>query len=251
MKILCLVASDRMRHTWDAAQSFLQELKKSADVQTEIIRLADFKIEPCKGCIICFDKGEQHCPHDDDRDAILEKLEQADGLILAVPNYAFQIPGTLKILLDRMGYIFHRPRFFGRWFSAIVVQGVYGGKDIEKYLNFIGRGLGFNTVTGSIITTREPISEKRAQKNKEALTKHATRYAKALTKKNLPNPGIMELMMFRMSRSGIKESLDSSYRDYSYFEEQGWMSSDFYYPVRLGLFKRLMGRIFDQIKMPG
>jgi hypothetical protein len=57
--------------------------------------------------------------------------------------------------------------------------------------------------------------------------------------------------MFRMSRSGIRRSLDPNFRDYSYFEEKGWFESEYYYPVALGPARKLMGRVFDRMQLPG
>jgi multimeric flavodoxin WrbA len=50
----------------------------------------------------------------------------------------------MKTFLDRLGFVFHRPRFHGKAFTGIVVQGIYGGAKIEKYLASAGGGLGFN-----------------------------------------------------------------------------------------------------------
>ena len=57
----------------------------------------------------------------------------------------------MKVFLDRFGFLFHRPRYFGKTFTSIVAQGVYGGNKIVKYFNFIGKALGFNVVKGSCI----------------------------------------------------------------------------------------------------
>jgi multimeric flavodoxin WrbA len=64
----------------------------------------------------------------------------------------------MKIFLDRLGFVFHRPRFFGKTFTSIVVQGIYGGPKIVEYLDFVGDGLGFNVVKGSCVTSMEPIT---------------------------------------------------------------------------------------------
>ncbi len=38
--------------------------------------------------------------------------------------------------------------FFGKTFTSIVAQGIYGGNKIVKYLDFVGRGLSFNMEKG-------------------------------------------------------------------------------------------------------
>jgi hypothetical protein len=39
--------------------------------------------------------------------------------------------------------------------------------------------------------------------------------------------------------------LDEGYRDYTYYAEQGWFESDYYYPTRLGPLKQGAGKLFD------
>jgi hypothetical protein len=36
------------------------------DVEVEIVRLSDYRIEACRGCKVCFEKGEAYCPLKDD-----------------------------------------------------------------------------------------------------------------------------------------------------------------------------------------
>lgn len=43
----------------------------------------------------------------------------------------------------------------------------------------------------------------------------------------------------------MKLMLDDSFRDYSYYTEQGWFRSDCYYPVKLSPVKKTLGRFFD------
>jgi multimeric flavodoxin WrbA len=62
--------------------------------------LSDYNLKFCSGCKLCFDKGEQFCPHNDDRDAIIAKLEEADGVVFASPSYVFQISGRRHLRKD-------------------------------------------------------------------------------------------------------------------------------------------------------
>jgi hypothetical protein len=151
----------------------------------------------------------------------------------------------MKVFLDRLGFAFHRPRFFGKTFTSIVVQGIYGGQKIVKYLDFAGKALGFNTVKGSCHNTLDPMTEKQQRKLDEALTAHARRYAARLEKPAYPAPSLIDLMFFRMSRTKVQQELDDTYCDYRYYADQGWFEADFYYPTRLGPVKRGAGKIFD------
>jgi hypothetical protein len=122
-----------------------------------------------------------------------------------------------------------------------------GGKAIVKYFNFIGDRMGFNVVKGSVLTTLEPMTEKGQVKIDEIIDRQSKRFYSKLIKKEYPTPTFFKLMIFRMSRKSIKLMLDESYRDYTYYKEKGWFESDYYYPVKLNPFKKLIGRLFDRM----
>ncbi|HEY3374171.1 MAG TPA: flavodoxin family protein [Candidatus Aquicultor sp.] len=246
-KITAFVGSARKKHTYKAVREFLDRLEALGGVESEIVALSDYRIETCRGCRLCFEKGEEFCPLKDDRDVLIEKMMASDGVIFASPNYSFQVSATMKIFLDRLGFVFHRPRFHGKTFTSIVAQGIYGGHKIVKYLDFVGGGLGFNVVKGSCATAFEPMTEKEQQKRDKALAKQSKRFHKRLSKPANPVPGLFGLMAFRMGRTSIRLELDDNYRDYTYYSEQGWFESDYYYPTRLGVLKRSAGSLFDLI----
>ena len=110
------------------------------------------------------DRGEERCPLKDERDLLMGKIDQSDGVIFASPNYSFQVSGIMKVFLDRFGFALHRPRFFGKTFTSLVAQGVYGGGKIVKHLEFVANGLGFNVVKGFCIKTLEPMTEEAQMK---------------------------------------------------------------------------------------
>lgn len=246
-KITAFVGSARKKYTYDAVCEFCVGLEALGGVECEIVTLSDYKIEMCRGCKLCFNKGEEFCPLKDDRDALIEKIMASDGVVFASPNYSFQVSGIMKTFLDRLGFLFHRPRFHGKAFTSIVVQGIYGGRKIVKYLSFAGRGLGFNVVKGSCSTALEPMTEKEQRKQDKAISRQSKRFYKQLMKPAHRVPTLFELMVFRMSRTSMRITQDDSYLDYRYYTEHGWFDSDYYYPVRLGMFKGLVGNLFDGI----
>jgi multimeric flavodoxin WrbA len=246
-KITAFVGSARKKHTYQAVQGFLDHLESLGDVETEIVALGDYRLEICRGCKVCFEKGEAFCPHKDDQQILVEKMTASDGVILASPNYAFQISGLTKVFLDRLAYLLHRPCFFGKAFTSIVTQGVYGGNKIVKYLDFVGSGLGFNTVKGSCITALEPMTAKEAAKVERGLVRHSQRFYECLTKVDYPAPTLFKLMTFRMGRTSMRLELDDTSYDYRYYRDRGWFESDYFYPTRLGMGKRLVGQLFDTV----
>ena len=160
MKVTAFVGSARKKHTYHAAEQFINNLRSLGDIECEIVMLSDYHLDICKGCKLCFDRGEELCSLKDDRDILFEKIHDSDGILFASPNYCFSVSGHMKVFLDRFGFLFHRPRFFGKAFTSIVVQGVYRGKKIVEYFDFIGNGLGFNVVRGCCLNSFEPMTEK-------------------------------------------------------------------------------------------
>ena len=68
--------------------------------ETEIIRVAAKKIAPCSGCYFCRAHGGQ-CAHQDDMAEILQKMIDADVIVLASPVYFYSINAQLKAVIDR------------------------------------------------------------------------------------------------------------------------------------------------------
>jgi multimeric flavodoxin WrbA len=244
-RITAFVGSARKKHTHNAVQQFMSNLQSLGDIEYEIVVLSDYRIETCRGCKACINRGEEFCPFKDDRDVLIEKMKSSDGVVFASPNYSFQVSAIMKIFLDRLGFVFHRPRFFGKTFTNIVVQGIYGGPKIVKYLDFVGSGLGFNTVKGNCITSMEPMTDKQQKKTDRVLARHSRQFCERLMKPALSTPTLLKLMVFRMSRTSAKLMLDDSYRDYTYYRDEGWFESDYFYPTRLGVLKKAVGRFFD------
>jgi multimeric flavodoxin WrbA len=245
MKVTAFVGSARKKGTYNATELFIHNLRSLGDIEYEIITLSDYDIKVCKGCKLCFEKGEEFCPLEDDRDNLIEKMKNSDGIIFASPNYSFNVSGLMKIFLDRLGFVFHRPCFFGKTCTNIVVQGFYGGKKITEYFNFIGRGLGFNVVNGCCLPGLEPMTEKDQKMIDRVIDKQSKKFYSTLIKKEFPIPTFFELMIFRMARTSINLLLDESKRDFTYFKKNGWFESDYYYPAQLNLLKKLAGNFFD------
>ncbi|NJL71178.1 MAG: flavodoxin family protein [Candidatus Competibacteraceae bacterium] len=246
MKVTVFIGSGRKAHTHDAAELFLRKLGAlDPALDGEIVRLSECAIETCRGCILCMNKGEELCPLHDDRDLLIAKMLESDGVVFATPNYLFQLSGLMKVFLDRLSFFAHRPRFFGKTFTSIVAQGIYGGSKIVDYLGFVGSAIGFNVVKGSCITTLEPMTEKGRAKTDAAIGELARRFHAELACARFPRPSLIKLMMFRMSRTSIKSMLDESFRDFTYFRDQGWFESDYYYPTRLSPAKSIAGRFVD------
>jgi multimeric flavodoxin WrbA len=246
-KITAFVGSGRNKNTYTAVEQFLANMHAFGDIESEIVVLSDYRLGFCRGCRVCFDKGEEFCPLKDDLGMLVDKIKASDGVIFATPNYMFQMSGIMKTFLDRFGYLAHRPSFFGKTFTSIVTQGFTGGNKIAQYFDFTARILGFNPVKGTIVTGFVPRTEEGQKKIDRDLAALSKRFHAKLVKPAYPVPSWFMLIGFRMGRTSIVQELDDRSRDYRYYAEKGWLTSDFFYPIRLGLLKKTAGVLFDRI----
>lgn len=87
-------------------RTVLAELE-SAGVETELIHLGGSGIQGCIACYECFKKKDGHCAHSTARqDGLndwLDKMRQADGILLGSPTYFADVSTEMKALIDRCG----------------------------------------------------------------------------------------------------------------------------------------------------
>jgi multimeric flavodoxin WrbA len=244
-RVSAFVGSARKKHTYNAVRQFLISLQSQGDVEYEIFHLSDYRLGTCRGCCSCFFKGEEFCPLKDDRDALMGKMTTSDGVVFASPNYSFQVSAIMKKFLDRLGFVFHRPRFFGKVFTNIVTQGIFGGEKIVEYLDLVGGGLGFNVVKGSCVTVLDPMTAKGQQKVDSILAAHSRRFHEGLSRPTYPVPSLFKLWLFRNARTSVRLMLDETYRDFTCYRDKGWFESNYFYPAHLNMFKKAAGSLFD------
>ena len=248
-KVTLFLGTPRKGATYQAVQEFVANLNTYTEIDWEYVCLNDYNLNTgkCKGCKLCFNKGEEYCSFNDDRDLLLEIMNNSDGVVLATPNYSFQVTALMKNFIDRLSFVLHRPRFFGKALTVIVAQGVFGGSSIVKYLESVGGDWGFQVVKGCCLTAIEPRTVVEQEKITQEIKKAAARFYKGLMRPTLPAPSFFRLFKFRISRTMMMGIQDETYRDYRYYKEKGWDKSDYYYDVSLGFIKKLTGRFIDYL----
>ena len=63
------------------------------------------------------------------------KILDADGLILASPNYIFSVSAQLKAFMDRCCGVLHCMEFEGKYGASVVTSGGGDEKPIAEYMN--------------------------------------------------------------------------------------------------------------------
>lgn len=83
----------------------LDELRKEG-IETELVQLAGKKIRGCAACYKCFDNKDKRCSVKDDvANECIEKMIEAQGIIMASPTYFADVTAEMKALIDRSGFV--------------------------------------------------------------------------------------------------------------------------------------------------
>jgi len=125
----------------------LLDAARQAGAEVTAISLADLSVLPCTACDACHRAGT--CSQTDDFEHVRRAIDEADGLVLASPNYIFNVTAQMKALLDRCCGPLHLQAFDGKYGAAVVTSGGPGSIEVEKYLLRFLRNLGMWTV-GSV-----------------------------------------------------------------------------------------------------
>jgi multimeric flavodoxin WrbA len=245
MNHLVIDASTRYGHTFNLAQKYFNLLDESES--KKIIRVKDLTIKECIGCNVCLRSKENHCPfYSDDCNSVASLLQEADTITFFIPNFALNVPGKLKMLFDRLSYIFHRPRLFGKYATCFVVEGVYGGKKIIKYHDELMGFWGANITKGSVFKGGLVYNDIFLDETKDnIMIDRINSMKRNVEKSKFPNPSLFRLMIFRMTRSSMINFKEATEIDKQYYYDNGWNVSDYYYDVKLNIFQKLFGHFFD------
>ena len=106
MKVLAFNGSPRKDgNTSILINRVLDELKKEG-IETEVFDLAGKQIRGCIACYKCFANKDRRCAVKNDVvNECIEKMIEADGIILGSPTYFANVSAEIKALIDRAGLV--------------------------------------------------------------------------------------------------------------------------------------------------
>jgi multimeric flavodoxin WrbA len=83
----------------------LAELEKEG-IATEFIQLGGKKVFGCLACGKCRENKDNRCTRkDDEMNTFVQKMLEADGIIIGSPTYFSNVTTEVKALIDRCGYV--------------------------------------------------------------------------------------------------------------------------------------------------
>ena len=81
------------------------ELQKEG-IETELFQFAGKNIKGCKACFKCFENKDKQCIQKKDvLNECLDKMLEAEGIILGSPSYFGNVSTEMKALIDRTGMV--------------------------------------------------------------------------------------------------------------------------------------------------
>ena len=231
MKIISIISSGRRNGNTERIVSHIEEEflqtanKNNLQVEFEQIYLGYTDIKVCKGCRICYDKGEDFCLLKDELLNIRDKISQADGVILASPVYVEDINGIMKNWIDRMAFNCHRPAFADKTAVIITTSGAGSTNHSLKTMNSALHTWGFHVSAQSKFRTGAFIENEQINARYGSQIKViANKLFNTINDNRTKNPSLYSLIVFKVQQKCWQKAKDErNTLDYSYWKNKGWI----------------------------
>lgn len=143
MKVVAINGSPHKEgNTYHALMEIGKQLQES-NIELEILHIGNKAVRGCLACGGCAKNKNEKCViTTDPLNEWIQKMKDADGIILASPVYYAGIPGTMKSFLDRAFYVSSsNGNLFRQKVGAAVVVlrrtgGSYTFDGLNHYLNY-------------------------------------------------------------------------------------------------------------------
>lgn len=106
MKVVAINGSPKSNgNTYEAIRAVAKELEKE-NIEVEVIHIGNKVVRGCLACNGCAKNKNERCViQNDEVNEWIQKMKDADGIILGSPVYYSAIAGTMKAFLDRAFYV--------------------------------------------------------------------------------------------------------------------------------------------------
>lgn len=257
MKIISLVSSYRTNGNTSRIvgliENYLLSIAKTKEIDLEIerVQIAHCNINICRGCRVCFDKGEELCHLKDDLLAIRDKIREADGILAASPVYVEDVNGIMKNWIDRMAFNCHRPAFAGKVAYIVTTSGaVSSNHTINTIKNaFITWGISFVGHKKFRTGAHMDFVEMQATYGDDC-KKVARAFLDSVKRNLVPQPSLYSLIAFKIQQLNWNKNNNShDTLDYKYWQKNGWLEKDcnYYLPNNTNILKVKFAHLIGKI----
>ena len=246
MKILAICGSPKKGNTYSA----LNDIKENyPDIDIKLLMLKDANLKPCLGCYVCVKLGEDKCPLKDDREKIVKEMLDADGVLFASPVYTMQITALMKNFFERVGYIDHRPRFYGKYAMLMAVCAGFGADNANEYMEGMCSIFGFNIASSVELKIASKSENEKAHTHKQTIEAFE-RFIQTIKESEGRPPSITmtQLIYYNVFRTLSQLQKDMYKADYKFYKDK----SDVPGGVKVNIFKKMfanfmVGRIIKDM----
>lgn len=134
MRILGIGGSPRKGGNSDVLLDKALDGARSAGAATEKIVLNDLNFKGCQECNECYDTGV--CVIKDDMQLVYQKIEKADGLVIASPIFFGSLTSQLKAMIDRFQCLWVKKHILKRPVASKKKKGIFlcvSGSDRNEF----------------------------------------------------------------------------------------------------------------------
>lgn len=259
MKIVSITSSGRQNGNTERIVRLLEkQIARMAEqqhiaVDFEHIPLSRRNIQFCRGCRICFDRGEKGCPLTDDVLSIRDAIMNADGVLLASPIYVEDVNGIMKNWIDRMAFNCHRPEFFQKCAVLITTSGSgSSGRSLGTMKNAL-TAWGIDIVYAGKYRMGAWMENKQIESRFAAKTeKAAESLIRSIRNSEKQKPSFLSLISFTIQQKYSRESKNAGPADQAYWKSNGWLEphAHYYRPINGSiriLAARILGRLVAKV----
>ncbi len=106
MKVIAFNGSARKDGNTSILLNLVLDELKAEGIETEIYPLAGKAIQGCIACFKCFENKNMRCNVEKDvLNECIQKMIEADGIILGSPTYFADVTANMKALIERCGMV--------------------------------------------------------------------------------------------------------------------------------------------------
>jgi multimeric flavodoxin WrbA len=106
MKVVGINSSPRKESNTALLIGYVFEELQQEGIETELIQIGGRRISGCRACYKCFQNVDRHCSIKTDVvNGCIDKMAEADGIVLGSPTYFSNVNAEMKALIDRSGLV--------------------------------------------------------------------------------------------------------------------------------------------------
>jgi multimeric flavodoxin WrbA len=203
-------------------------IEKNDDIKCDFFFASKLKINYCSGCMTCFSKGICSQDTGDDMPMLKTKMEEADLIIFASPNYIMNVSGQMKTFLDRLCLWFHIFPLAGKIGFSIMTTGgpqtSIADKDGGlKYLEAMQVSLGIKSLGSIAVQVFKQGQFTDLEKLKNDISAAAEKINEYLSGSKPVDSDSFSELVFKLTRTKIKYAEGMEYAR-QYWTEKGMIN---------------------------